>query len=249
MKVKKLLFPISLVALAAVGGVVYANGDDDDRDGCDLPQRSEVVRMNPRDFSTSITNPYWPMRVGSTWTFRETDGDKVQDIVVTVTDQTKTIAGIKARVVRDTATERGELVEDTADWYAQDRDGNLWYLGEATKEYEDGEVVSTEGSWEHGIDGALAGIAIPADPEPGCEYRQEYKRGVAEDNGAVLSTEEIVQVPAGSYRDALSTQDTTPLEPLMNEHKVYARGVGPVLTVQLGGGAERGELVSVTMGG
>lgn len=248
MNVKKLLLPAALVALVAVSVLGYANRDRSG-DGCDLPQGSEVVRMNQRDFSTSITNPYWPMRPGTAWTFRETDGDTVQDIVVTVTDQTKTIAGIKARVVTDTVTEGGELVEDTLDWYAQDRDGNVWYLGEDTKEYEHGKVVSTEGSWEHGVDGALAGIAIPADPEPGCAYRQEYKRGVAEDNGAVLSTDEIVQVPAGSYRGALSTQDTTPLEPLMNEHKVYARGVGPVLELQVGGGAARGELVSVTNGG
>ena len=248
MKVKTLLLPATLVALVVAGALVYADRDGGD-DDCDLPQGSEVVSMKPSDFTTSITNPYWPMRPGTTWTYRETDGDSVEDIVVTVTDKTKTIAGITARVVRDTVTEGGELVEDTFDWYAQDDDGNIWYLGEDTKEYEADEVVSTEGSWEHGVDGALAGIAIPADPEPGCAYRQEYKRGEAEDNGVVLSTDEIVQVPAGSYTGALSTMDTTPLEPLVNEHKVYARGVGMVLEVQLGGGAARGELISVTQGG
>jgi hypothetical protein len=107
--------------------------------------------------------------------YRETSIDgTVQRVVVKVTHRTKRIAnGITARVVRDTVTEKGQLVEDTFDWYAQDRRGNVWYLGESTKEYENGKVVSTRGSWEAGVDGARAGIAMPARPRPGLQYRQE----------------------------------------------------------------------------
>jgi hypothetical protein len=229
----------------AVGGVAIAKGGDG-AGACALPRGDDPVKLRGSDLSTNITNRYWPMQPGTVWTFRETDGDTVDEIVVTVTDRTKAISGgITARIVHDIVREEGRVVEDTDDYYAQDRKGNLWYLGERTREYGEGGEVSTAGSWEHGVDGAMAGIAIPARPEPGCSYRQEYYEGEAEDNGRILATDEIVQVPAGSFRGALSTQDTTPLEPWMSEHKLFAPGVGPVLTLQLAGGAARGELVSV----
>ena len=122
---------------------------------------------------------------------------------VTVTSETKEIAnGITARVVRDTVRSGGEIVEDTFDWYAQDAAGAIWYLGEDTAEFEDGEIVSREGSFEAGVDGALPGIAVPADPSRGWRYRQEYSAGEAEDNGAVLSVEELVEVPYGRFERA-----------------------------------------------
>jgi hypothetical protein len=141
-------------------------------------------------------------------------------------------------------TEGGEVVEDTYDWYAQDADGNVWYLGEDTKEFEGGKVVSTAGSWEAGVDGAQAGIVVPGTPELGLEYRQEHYEGEAEDRGKVLSLDEWVEVPAGTYRPALMTKDWTPLEPDVLEHKFYAKGVGPVLAITLSGGSGREELVS-----
>ena len=127
--------------------------------------------LGPGDFTTRIDNPYLPMRPGSRWVYRETDTEgTVQRVVVKVTRRTKRIAnGVTARVVRDTVTERGRLVEDTFDWYAQDRAGNVWYLGEDTTEYEDGRPVSKEGSWEAGVDGARAGIVMLARPRPGRE--------------------------------------------------------------------------------
>ena len=162
------------------------------------------MTLDPADFTTEITNQYWPMAPGDRWVYRETDGQGgEQKVVVTVTDRTKTIAGIEALVVHDVVTEDGELVEDTFDWYAQDADGNIWYLGEDTKEFENGEVKTTAGSWEHGVDGAQAGIVVPANPEPGLDYRQEYYAGEAEDAATVLSLDEWVEVPAGSYRDVL----------------------------------------------
>jgi hypothetical protein len=212
-----------------------------------LPTGSEPVTLDPADFTTEITNGYWPMAPGDRWVYRETDGrGGEQKVVVTVTGRTKAIAGIEARVVHDVVSEDGQLVEDTFDWYAQDADGNIWYLGEDTTEFEDGKVKTTAGSWEHGIDGAQAGIAVPADPEPGLEYRQEYYAGETEDAARVLSLDERVQVPAGSYRDVLMTKDYTPLHPEILEHKFYAQGVGPVLVLSISGGSDREELLTTT---
>lgn len=212
-----------------------------------LPQGDEPVHLDPTTFTTEIDNPYWPMKPGTRWTYRETDGEGgVAKVVVVVTQQTKKLAnGITARVVRDTVSEDGQIVEDTNDWYAQDAKGNIWYLGEQTAEFEGGKVTSRAGSFEAGVDGAVPGIAVPADPRPGIEYRQEFYRGEAEDNGRVLSIDELAQVPAGKYRDALLTKDFTPLEPDLLEYKLYAKGVGPVLILTASGGAGREELLTV----
>ena len=163
------------------------------------------------------------MRPGSRWVYREADGEGgAQRVVVTVTPRTKTILGIEARVVHDVVTGDGQLVEDTYDWYAQDADGNVWYMGEATKEYEDGKVKTTAGSWEAGVDGAQPGVVVPASPEPGMAYRQEYYEGEAEDAAEVLSVDERAEVPYGSFDDVLMTKDFTPLDPKLLEHKFYA---------------------------
>jgi hypothetical protein len=213
-----------------------------------LPQKDEPFELDPANFVDTIDNPYWPMTPGSRWVYRETDAEgTVQRVVVTVTDGKKTIEGIEATVVRDTVTEDGEVVEDTFDWYAQDKWGNIWYLGEATKEY-DGAKVSTAGSWEAGVDGALAGVVVPADPEPGLAYRQEYYAGEAEDEAVVLSLDEHADVPQGSYENVLKTKDLNPLEPGLVEHKFYAKGVGPVLALTVSGGSSREELLSFVSG-
>ena len=213
-----------------------------------LPRGSEAVALDPAEFTVDITNRYWPMRPGDRWISTETDGrGDVLRVVVTVQDQTYAVAnGVEARVVHDLVTRDGAVVEDALDWYAQDADGNLWYLGERTAEYENGRVTSTEGSWEAGVDGAQPGIAVPADPRPGQTYRQEYLAGEAEDQGAVLSTTEQVGVPTGTYTGALLTRDTTALEPDLVELKFYAAGIGPVLTLESSGGAGREELVETT---
>jgi hypothetical protein len=178
------------------------------------------------------------MDPGTRWTYREIDeeGNELK-VVVTVSDQTKKIAnGVTARVVRDTVTLDGELIEDTFDWYAQDKVGNIWYLGENTAEFENGKLMTRGGSFEAGVDGALPGIIMPADPEDGMKYRQEYYKGEAEDNGEVLSTNEISQVPAGQFDNALLTKDTITIELNVLEFKLYAKGVGPVLTLGVSGG-------------
>jgi hypothetical protein len=209
-----------------------------------LPQGDEPVQLDPAQFSTRIDNRWWPMTPGSRWVYRETDGQgATQRVEVTVTDQTTMISGIQARVVHDVVTEDGQLVEDTYDWYAQDATGNLWYLGEDTKEYEHGNVTSTEGSWQAGVDGAQPGILLLADPKRAMEYRQEYYRGQAEDAARVLSVHMRAKVPAGFFDPVLVTKDYTPLEPDLLEHKFYAPGVGPVLAITVKGGSSRMELL------
>jgi hypothetical protein len=138
-------------------------------------------------------------------------------------------------VIHDVATRNGALVEDTLDWYAQDRAGNIWYLGEDTKEYQNGKVSTTAGSWEAGVDGAQAGVIMPADPHAGMGYRQEYYAGKAEDAARVLSLDARVTVSAGRFAGVLKTLDYTRLEPKAREHKYYAKGVGPVLATSASG--------------
>ena len=186
------------------------------------------------------------MPVGARWTYSELDADGTElRVVVEVLDETRDIAGITATVVHDQVTEDGELVEDTFDWYAQDAQGNLWYLGEDTREFEGGEVVSTAGSWEHGVDGALAGIILPATPAVGQAYRQEFYAGEAEDNGEILSISERVGVEVGEFADVVMTKDTTPLEPDVVEYKWYAPGIGVVLVIGVSPDFSREELIEV----
>ena len=139
-----------------------------------LPKGNERVRLDPANFTTDIDNPYSPMKPGSQWVYSATGGGGPPERdVIMVTNQTKVVAGITARVVHDRATRGSEIVEDTDDWLAQDRAGNIWYLGEATQAYDEGKPGSTGGSREAGTHGAQAGILVPAGPRAGMEYRQE----------------------------------------------------------------------------
>jgi len=156
--------------------------------------------------------------------------------------------GITARVVHDVVSENGEPVEKTFDWYAQDTAGNVWYLGEDTKEYENGHVVSTHGSFEAGVDGAQPGVVMPGSPQVGMTYRQEYYAGQAEDQATVLSLDEQAGVPFGHFADVLMTKEINPLEPRHGEYKFYARGIGPVLGLTASGGTDRVALINVTRG-
>jgi hypothetical protein len=246
------LVPLVLGAAACGGGegeTTAAGSATTTPEPAAPPQGSEPVELDSADFVVEIDNPYWPMSPGSKWVYRETDAEgTAQRVEVTVTERTKTILGIEATVVHDVVTEDGELIEDTFDWYAQDTAGNIWYLGEATKELENGKVTTTAGSWEAGVDGAQAGIVVPGDPEVGMAYRQEYYAGKAEDEGEILSLDERAEVPFGSFDNLLMTRDTTPLEPDILEHKFYARGIGPILALGLSGGVSREELLSYESG-
>lgn len=213
-----------------------------------LPEGAEPFDVDHATFSVDIDNRYWPMEPGTRWIYRETDADgNVLKVVVTVTTETKKIAnGVTARVVRDTVTENGAVVEDTFDWYAQDANGDIWYLGEDTAEFEKGKLTSRSGSFEAGVDGALAGVAVPANPVDDMRYRQEYFAGEAEDQGEVLSVDEQVEVRAGHYEHVLMTKDTNPIEPKVLEFKFYAPDVGPALAVAVSGSGDREELLKVT---
>jgi hypothetical protein len=200
---------------------------------------------DPSRFSTTIDNPYLPFVPGTRMVYRERGDDGPGRVVVRVTHRTKTVQGVETVVVRDKAYSGGELVEDTRDWYAQDSRGNVWYFGENTKEYENGKVVSTEGSWKAGRDGARAGIVMTARPRVGDNYYQEYAPGVAEDEATVLSLDASVTVPFGSFDGVLKTKDFTALEPGIVERKFYAEGVGSVLEKLVRGGTERLVLVRV----
>jgi hypothetical protein len=189
------------------------------------------------------------MKPGSHWVYRETDAEgDVQRNDVVVTSKTKTIDGIKAVVVHDTVKQGGQLTEDTFDWYAQDSEGNLWYLGEDTTEYENGKVKTKEGSWEAGVDGALGGIIVPAHPRRGMTYREEYYKGQAEDGAEILGLHARAKVPYGTYDDLLQTRNFSAIEPDVIEEKFYAPGVGVVLELTVSGGSDRSELISFKQG-
>ena len=212
-----------------------------------LPQDGEPVTLNPADFTAKVTNPYFPLVPGTRFVYHETDAEgAVQRDVVHVTKRRKLIAnGITARVVHDVVSEDGEPVEKTFDWFAQDRAGNVWYLGEDTREYENGHVSSTHGSFEAGVDGAQPGVIMPAAPQVGMTYRQEFYAGQAEDQAQILSLDEQAGVPFGHFTGVLMTKETNPLEPRHTEYKFYARGVGPVLELTASGGTDRVVLVKV----
>lgn len=202
------------------------------------------VSLDPATFAPTIDNPWLPLVPGSRWVYEARFGDNVERIEIVVTEETRVVMGITATVVRESEIYNGNLVEDTFDWFAQDADGNVWYLGEDTKAYKDGEVVSTAGAWEAGVDGALPGIIMEADPTVGDAYRQEYLPGHAEDMGEVARTGESVSVPYGSFDGVLVTKEWTPLEPGIVEEKSYARGIGLLLEQTVEGGSGRTELIS-----
>jgi hypothetical protein len=201
--------------------------------------------INPADFVAEIDNPYFPLKPGTTFIYQGETEDGTERNEVAVTDKTKNILGVTCTVVWDKVWLEGELIEATYDWYAQDKGGNVWYFGEDSKEYENGKVVSAKGSWEAGVDSAKPGIIMKANPQIGNSYRQEYYKGEAEDMAEVLSLNESVSVPYGSFENCLKTKDWTPLEPDVVEHKYYAPGVGVVLEVMVEGGNEQVELIDI----
>ena len=238
---------VSAVVVVGVGAVVVlATVGDDDDEAPSSTEEAEVAyapTIEPESFTDVVDNPFLPLRPNARWEYEARVEDGLERVVVEVTGRTREVMGVTCVVVRDTVTLDGEVVEDTYDWFAQHVDGAVWYFGEDTKEYEDGQVSSTEGAWEAGVDGAQPGIVMPAEPKVGDSYRQEYYQGEAEDMAEVLSLTESVTVPAGTYQDVLMTEDVNPLEPDVVEHKYYASGVGLVLTVQVEGGSDREELV------
>jgi len=223
---KKALLALTVVAIPAI---VFAQNS-----------------VNPKDFTTTIDNPFFPLVPNTTFVYLGTKEGSTQRDEFQVTGRTKVIIGVKCREVRDRAFLDGVLAEDTLDWFAQDKQGNVWYFGEDTKELDaNGNVISTEGSWKAGVNGAQPGIVMEANPRVGDTYQQEFSPGVAQDMATVLALNKTVNVPFGSFNDCLETEEFSPLEPGAIDHKFYARGVGFIQSVSLRGGRERLELVTI----
>ena len=202
--------------------------------------------IDPSAFTTTIDNPFFPLTQGTRTIYEADTPDGLQRTTTEVTRDKKKIMGVDTVVVHDTVAVNNEPFEDTLDWYAQDRDGNVWYFGEATKEFKDG-TVNAAGSFEGGVNGALPGVIVPGHPQIGDQYRQENAKGVAEDTGEVLSLAGSETTPlTGAAKDLLVTRDTDLLDPSgPGENKYYARGVGLILTVQTTGAPERDQAIAV----
>lgn len=182
--------------------------------------------IDAADFGGPIDNPLFPLVPGTTRRYEGESEDGAETTEIVVTHDTRMILGIEAVVVLDRVYLEGELIEETFDWFAQDLDGNVWYLGEDSREIEDGQVVETTGSWEAGVDGAKPGIVMLANPQVGQQYYQEFYLGEAEDEGRVVAVNQTVTVPWGTFQGCLQTEDFTRLEPDAREYKYYCPGVG-----------------------
>jgi hypothetical protein len=231
-------------AVAAGGSTSVASAGH----GAPAPKASHFGHSSNR-----VTNPWFPLPRGSTYVYDgQKDGKQARD-VMTVTRKTKTIAGIRAAVVADRLFLNGSLAERTTDWYAQDTRGTVWYLGEATAELNaNGKVTSTEGSFLNGRDGAKGGIFMPAHPAVGQTGQQESFKGQAEDHFRILSLATPIATPAVSSQNAMLTEETTPLEPGVVDHKYYVQGIGTVKEQQVAGApaglGEETQLVSFQAG-
>lgn len=253
------------VALATTANQETTNGkqitkggqttNTDTRNGATTKASAQEPVFDPNNFlspkeAAADPNPFFPLIPGTKYYYEgESDGEPTSN-VVSVTNKTKEILGVTATVVEDLAYEDGELVERTFDWFAQDKDGNVWYLGEASEELDPdtGEVISREGSWEAGVNGAEAGIIMLANPQVGDRYYQEFAQGVAEDQAQVLDLEASLEecVPYGCFDKLLQTKEWTELERGVVEHKYYAAGVGFIYGEMVKGGEEFTQLVKIT---
>jgi hypothetical protein len=213
---RAVIVPLALVALVAARGVHAAP-----KSGPYAPH------IDPANFQAPVDHPYFPLVPGTTYRYRETEGKRTSENVVTVTSETKVLMGVTCVVVHDVVKDGERVVEDTYDWYAQDKQGNVWYFGEDTKEASPKGNVSTEGSWAAGVNGGLPGIIMKGQTAVSEPYRQEYSRGTAEDMGQIVAIHESVTVPYGTFTDCVKTRDWSLLE-AGYEYKWYAKGVGVV---------------------
>lgn len=226
---------LTLVLLAASALAVLALGGS---------TSASAASIDPSDFVSRIDNKYLPLVPGTVFHYRgETDGTP-STVTTTVTDRHKVIEGVRTLVVHDVDGEDGKTIEKTDDYYAQDKRGNVWYFGEDCVERDHGEWVRCDGSWQAGKHGAEPGIVMEADPQPGDTYKQENAPN-AQDTAQVLTLDASVSVPFGSFKHALKTQETSPLDPGVVEDKYYVACVGEVKSVVVQGGDEKSKLVSI----
>ena len=203
--------------------------------------------IDPANFVKKIDNPLFPLKPGTKYELRSETADGVGHETLTVTHDTQEIAGVTTTVIKDISTLDGKLEEKTTDWYAQDKQGNVWYFGEDTATYKkNGKVDSTAGTWKTGVDGAKPGIIMNANPRVTDSYRQEYLKGEAEDMYWVIAKNQTIKVPQGTYHNAVLTMEWTPLEPKVASEKYYVPGIGIVAERNLSGGLENIELLRVS---
>jgi hypothetical protein len=202
--------------------------------------------FDPNNFVAVVDNPYYPLPVGRTLVYSGIKDGQTQRDTVTVTNQQKVILGVSATVVSDIADHNGAILERTSDWYAQDKQGNVWYLGEDTVHFLAHGKADTSGSWEAGVNGAVPGIIMEADPQIPDAYRQELLAGEAEDTAWIVDRGTTIRVPYGRLTNVLTTLEATRLEPGAYDQKVYGPGIGIVLEQSLSGDPEYAKLESVT---
>jgi len=240
---KKVIVSVSAAALigACIAWAAYAGASA----GGSGKARYEPV-LDPANFVSVIDNPYFPLPVGRTLVYQGIkDGGSLVD-TVTITDRTKVIEGITARAVSDISTHDGALLEKTTDWYAQDKAGNVWYLGEDTAEYNPDGTVDTSGSWQSGVHDAEPGIIMEANPQIPDAYRQEYLKGEAEDTAWIVDRGGKATVPYGHVHRLLTSLEFARIEPGVVDKKTYAPGLGTVIEKALTGPTEFSRLVSVS---
>lgn len=245
---KKIIWIISIALIA-----LWISGcdDNDENSNVEVINPSELpynVEIDPTNFETTDIsgNSYFPLIEGNTYVYEGVDEDgstvRVEDKIST---NTKQIMGVTCVVVENREWISGELVEETYDWYGQDLSGNVWYFGEDSNDIENGEVVSNSGSWEAGVDGALPGIIMLAEPQPGMWYRQEYYENEAEDVANILGYISNLSVPYGSYQNVLQIAEWTPLEPDVLEYKYFAAGIGMLRAEAVEGDSGYEELTEI----
>jgi len=230
------LILVTLVIVVAIGGLVAW-----------VITRSTAEyhpAIRPTNFSSAVTNPYFSLPPGKKLTYEGPVKNGVERDEFIVLNEKKSIMGVDCVTVRDTVWTNNQLTEQTLDWYAQAKNGDVWYFGEDTKEYESGKVTSTAGTWEAGKNGAQPGILMKAAPQVGDTWRQEYLKGVAEDKAQVLGTHETVSVPTDTYQNCVKTKDWTDLEPNKVENKYYCAGNVALTTTP--DGSERVQLTSIS---
>ena len=245
MGMKTALISVVVAASLAAGSVLAASGSSGSTNGGACAKYHPPF-PGPSHFVRTVDNAYFPLPVGRTLVYRGVeDGEKEVDRV-TVTDRTKVIEGVTATVVNDELRKRnGRLLEKTFDYYAQDDRGNVWYLGEDTKEFFPNGEVDTSGSWQAGVDGGKPGIIMENNPQVPDAYRQECLSGEAEDMAWVVGRGGSVDVPLRTVHHVLRTLEFSPLEPSVVDRKLYGPGLGIVFERTLAGGQEVFRLVRV----
>jgi len=201
--------------------------------------------INPANFVQGVNNPYFPLPPGRTLVYEGKTVDGFEHDEFIITRKTKVIQGVTCVQVRDLVYLDGVLAEDTLDWFAQDKDGNVWYFGENTGELVDGRFVTLDGTFTAGVNRDKPGIIMEAHPQIGDFYRQEFSLDNAEDFAEVITLNATVKTPAGTFKNCLQTQETTPLETDLLEQKYYSTGIGNVLTVNSRNG-DKVKLVKIT---